>query len=194
MEDRSGIDIDNLEETREEGGEESRLKFYYSREERISKAPQSVKDFYSGRVKAFKPGIFKALVATKGNRFMLFALIACFCVVIMLSLFDRRNEGAIRGVPVSLSAFSFEDTVYVTLKFDAPSKRYRNDREARFNVEIEFMDADKNTAERQVFTYIYTGKESFLRTTFRDYDIFNVAADISLGDESMPLSCRVEKR
>lgn len=194
MEDRSGIDIDKLEETREEGGEESRLKFYYSREERIRKAPQSVKDFYSGRIKAFKPGIFKALVATRGNRLMLVALIACFCVVIMLSLFDRRNEGSISAVPVSLSAFSFEDTVYVTLKFDSPSKRYRNDSEARFNVEIEFLDADKNTAERQVFTHVYTGKESFLRTTFRDYDIFNVAADISLGDESLPLSCRVEKR
>lgn len=193
MEYNDGAGLGGTEETREDGGEET-LKFYYSREERIKNAPQPVKDFYSGRLKAFRPGIFKALVATKGNRFMLFALIACFCVVIMLSLFDRRNEGSASGVPVSLSAFSFEDTVYVTLKFEPLSRRCRNDGAARFDVSIEYTDADGNDAEIQRFTHIYNGAESFLRTTFRDYDIVYVKAGISLEDESTVLSCRVERR
>ena len=40
----------------------------------------------------------------------------------------------------------------------------------------------------------YNGDELFLRTQFKDYDIINVVADVTLGEEKKTFSTNIVKR
>ena len=91
--------------------DEQNLTFHYSREERLKKAPPLVQSYYEGDFKAYKPGIFKALVSTKQNRTVFFVLIVCFAVVLVEGFLNKKNQSSIQGVPLELTAFSFEENV-----------------------------------------------------------------------------------
>ena len=73
------MDFTNMDEGREDGKEA--LHYYFSHEERIKRAPKIVRDYYNGEGIQSPKGILKSLVATKANRFGLFA-IAIFCAFI----------------------------------------------------------------------------------------------------------------
>lgn len=97
--------------------EEEELTFYYSREKRLERAPENVKRFYNGTAPTAPKGLFKALVHTKHSRFMLAAVGISLAVVILTALFGAKsNQKNISGVHLVLSAFSFDDSVYVTLR------------------------------------------------------------------------------
>ncbi len=185
------MDFNNVNETEPDG--EEQLVFYYNREERIKNSPQIVKDYYDGKITAFKPGLFKALTATKGNRITLFVLVVCFAVVLFTGIFNKRNEGNVAGVPVALSAFSFEEKVYVSLKFDEAKKNSAG-QNIPYKAEIIFQDADKQPVSTETFTVNYQGKECFIRTTCNDYDIFYVGAVVTHDDIVQELYAAVEKR
>ncbi len=187
------MDFNQIEEGREDNQEEN-IVFHYNRDERIKKAPSIVKDYYNGTLKAFKPGLFKALVATKANRLMLFALAICFSVVIFVGIFNKKNENTLCGIPLKLTAFSFEETVYASLNFDNAPPSKKNSDVVNTIVEMDFLDLDNQIVHKETFAHVYRGEETFLRTTFRDYDILNVEAIVLIGDESTKLRCAVEKR
>ncbi len=187
------MDFDRTQETRGEN-EEDKMVFYYNREERLKNAPKNVQDLYNGNFKVFKPGLFRALVSTKSNRLAFFVLVLCFALVLFLAIFNKRNEGTLNGIPLELTAFSFEENVYASLKFCAPSKKYAGSGRENIDVYFEFLDADKNPVHKGQELFIYEGKESFLRTTFRDYDIFYVMMRLELGEKSVELTANVEKR
>lgn len=169
---------------------EEDLVFYYDRDERIKNAPKSVQDYYYGNMKPMKPGLFKALVSTKGNRVVFFVLIVCFAVVLAEGVFNKKNEMTFDGVPLTLSAFSFDETVYVSLAFkeieERPCDKF-------FSCEISFLDAQKNPVETKKLNHHYDGSPSFLRTTFTDYDIMYVTCNITRSDESAVLEVSVKR-
>ena len=187
------MDFSKKKEVRGES-EEDKMVFYYNREERLKNAPQEVQNLYDGTFKVFKPGLFKALVSTKTNRLVFMALIICFLLVVFLGFFNRQNENILGGVPLELTAFSFEETVYVSVKFEEPPKKYKIENPLNFDVIIEFLDAQKNVVEKRAELNIYNGNENFLRTTFHDYDIFYINAEVILDGKSVNLKCPVEKR
>lgn len=187
------MDLSQIDEGHEDNPEEQMV-FHYNREERLKKAPQIVKDYYDGNLTAFKPGLFRALVATKANRFMLLTLVICFAVVIFLGIFDKRNEGSINGIPLSLTAFSFEENVYVSIECGEPEKKWINNGPESVIASVEFLDADKMIVEKTDVSDIYRGKKVFLRTTYHDYDIFFVKADVKISGQEKTLNCSVTKR
>ena len=96
---------------------EEELTFYYNREKRLERAPENVKRFYNGTAPTAPKGLFKALVHTKHSRFMLAAVGISLAVVVLTTLFGaKNNQKNINGVRLVLSAFSFDDSVYVTLR------------------------------------------------------------------------------
>ena len=96
---------------------EEELTFYYNREKRLERAPENVKRFYNGTAPTAPKGLFKALVHTKHSRFMLAAVGISLAVVVLTTLFGAKsNQKNINGVRLVLSAFSFDDSVYVTLR------------------------------------------------------------------------------
>ena len=63
--------------------------FYYSRERRLNRAPQAVRDMYEGNIK--RPGFFKSFFATKGN-FMVFMVIVIAAVTGLATRFSGRER------------------------------------------------------------------------------------------------------
>ena len=190
------MEFDSMENMKEgfSNSDEQNLTFHYSREERLKKAPPLVQSYYEGDFKAYKPGIFKALLSTKQNRTVFFVLIVCFAVVLVEGFLNKKNQSSIQGVPLELTAFSFEENVYVSLEFQEPSKSYGKKSSVPVYVEFSFSDESGNLLEKKSLTHVYEGKKSFLRTTFHDYDIFSVRADIVFEDKATSLTAPVEKK
>lgn len=191
---RSNMDFRNIEEGHADG--EEKPVFHYSREERIKNAPEIVRKYYSGEF-GQKRGFFRVLVATKANRMIFFCLAAAIIVTGFMGFFGpSKDSSLVSGVPVKLSAFSVEDTIYVSLKLDEPVKKAREkykDGAAKVLAVFDAYDADSQRLFSKEISEIYEGREMFLRTTFRDYDIFNINADVKIGEETKRLSCQVEK-
>lgn len=93
------------------------LVFHYHREERLKNATPTVRDFYEGKGPTPPKGIFEALVHTKASRYSLFALILVLAFFVGFYFFGSKSfEDTLDGVEYKLSAFEFEDNVYVSIK------------------------------------------------------------------------------
>ena len=64
--------------------EDGRVRFYYSREERLKKASQAVRDIYDSS-KIPKRGLIRVLTATQPLRIMFFSLVILCVVMLILS-------------------------------------------------------------------------------------------------------------
>ena len=98
--------------------DEEKLVYHYGRPgERLKNAEESVKRFHAGEGPQPPKGIFRSLVQTQSSRLILLVMLAMMAIVILTSIMDRGNGSSTVGlVPVSLTAFSFEDTVYISLQ------------------------------------------------------------------------------
>jgi hypothetical protein len=164
----------------DEKNSEENLVFYYNREERLKTAPQNVKDFYSGKMKKPPKGLFKALVATKELRYVFATLCIVFAIVLIAGLTMKNT--------FELSAFSFEESVYVSLKI--------NDTKAGDTAEIVFTAYDAQGAEVNTATVKQevNGGESIFRTTFKDYDIIKIKADAKCGNKTKLIYATVKQQ
>lgn len=176
--------------------DEEVLHFYYNREERLKNAPQSVKDYYSGKFKLNKG--FKVLVANKANRFVLIILIVCLVFVLFTTVLTSENTARIGNIDMQLSSFAFEDEIYVSLKINASDKKSGKKSEKKLTVPVEMnvvcYDADKQPSLLQKIEGVFTGDELFLRTKFSDYDILYVRADVAALGESRKLFASVQRK
>lgn len=173
--------------------EEKNIVFHYNRSERLKKAPKEVQDFYNGQAPKAPVGIFKALVHTKGSRTMLAILCLVLGVFLIVNFMGPSSDSAvIANTSLKLSAFSFEDTIYVSLKCNQKN----DDISTPLKTKIIFKTIDNNSAvtnSKEIEDYI-TEKEVFFRTTFTDYDIIKIEAEIELQQESKVLTCSVEHK
>ena len=187
------VDFGKIDDGHVDG--EEPLVFRYSREERLKHAPKIVQDYYSGASQV-RRGLLRSLVATKGNRFMLMSVGLCVGVVLLASVLSRRDSGSVFGVDARLSAFSFEEHVYVSVRLDAAGSRFAHQTELPLPVlaRVSFIDDDGGVVAETPVTGKYDGNELFLRTTAADYGIVRVTAEVELGGESVELSADVQKK
>ncbi len=197
------MDFSNIPEGHEDG--EEPVVFHYSREQRLKNAPQSVKDYYDGKFTAFRPGLFKALVATKANRFMLFSLVVCFLLVLFLGFFGPKpNVETYKGIPMVLNSFLYDGKVCVKLKISDVEKRYRGEYRAGIPVSVKFTpyDADNeiivlSDESLVIHRQTYEGKELVFYKAFEDFDVSSVAAEVELldriSDKKIVLRAKVER-
>jgi len=210
-EERELISDEDMQASRGEnasGGEA--LHFFYDREERLKRAPQIVRDYYEGKSGQPAKGLFRILVATRTNRFMLVSVVLFAAFVWFYSAFSERTSADFIGVPTALSAFSYEDSVYASLKFGerktkstgrirnfrAQNKSAAKDLPANFPAAVVFSAIDNtgSVIDAQEVIGVYEGQDLFLRTRFSDYDIIKVKALVMSGDERKEFSVSVEKR
>jgi hypothetical protein len=87
------------------------LTYYYSREHRLAKAPQSVRDLYNEAPKK-RGGLFRSLLDSKPKA-MLFASIVILCVAILfLTTFGYTgSDYELDGNKLSVQAVKFEGAV-----------------------------------------------------------------------------------
>ena len=142
-----------------------------------------------------KRGFFRVLVGTKGNRFMLTAMLLAFVVVFFVSVFGGApSDGTIGGLYCELSAFSFQESVYASLKVH-PSAKGGALSEIRTEFIIVNTDGMESATDEQMFLYDEHGKkDQFVRTTFRDYDAVKVLCTIQSGDDTKTLTATVQQK
>lgn len=180
--------------------DEETLVFHYNRRERLKNAPKNVQNYYDGTFRLNK-GFFRVLVATKMNRIMLLMVGFCLAIVFLVQAFGNRPEiSTVGGFEVELSSFSYDESIYSSLKIH-PLKKSLMDEDfvkqipsvscmARFD----FYDGDQQLVESVDQEEILRNGETFIRTMITDYDIINVACNIQILGESTSVKTRIKKR
>ena len=184
------MDFSNMDEGHEDGKET--LHYYFSHEERIKKAPKIVQDYYNGEGIQVPKGILKSLVATKADRFGLFA-IAVFCAFIYVYslVSEKPYRKTLGGVEATLAAFSYADEIYASLTVRSGSDKDDGAKSGMLAVRFSSIDEQKAIVGKSEDMQNYTGKELTVRTKFPDYDIVAVRAEIRFQGETKTLVARV---
>ena len=194
----SVMDFSGFEETRSDNpSDEEQMVFRYNRAERLKHAPKIVQDYYSGDFKPYKGGLFRSLISTRANKLLLATIIFTFGIIFFIRAFGpEKKSGRLSGVDISLSAFSYEDSVYASVKFYEASKKLKSDFEGGYPISalISAYDNEGILISEQKVTGKYEGNEIFLRTIFSDYDIMSIGAVCSMDDKLLKLDAPIEKR
>ena len=143
-------------------------------------------------------GMFKVLVASKGNRILFITMMMCFVLMLVMSIFSAKsNVDTVGGVTCELTAFAFQDNVYTSLKM----KKFRNENatEGFRNLSVVFslLDTDGNTVAEYATAYSFDmsqKEEVFVRATFTDYEAYSASCVVTCGDDSRVIKCSVEHR
>ncbi len=182
--------FEDVEEIVPDDGVDKPLKYYYNREERIAKAPKLVQDYYNGNLKPVRG--FRIFL-TKQNRYIFFALIFFVGATWIYTGLNRTRAGTtLAGINFELTAFSYEEEVYVQLKM----KRSSRSREtAPINVAAEFfaIDPNRQVGDKREGQLVYESDEQYIRTKFTDYDIIRVDVILSAGGYEKELSAEVKR-
>ena len=173
------------------GEDEEVLVYHYGKPgERLKNADPTVKQFYAGEGPQPPKGIFRSLVQTRASRLLLATVLGLFVFTLFNSLLTKgESYDTISGVKVSLSAFSFEDKVFVSVKFE-DNEKYQGDSFPVY-AKVSFYDSQGQLYYQEESSTFYTGKETFLRTSLTDYDILYVESEIIIEPESSVLRSEV---
>ena len=182
--------FEDVEEIIPDNQADKELKFYYNREERIAKAPQLVKDYYNGKMKPVRG--FRIFL-TPQNRYIFFALIFFVGASwIYTGLNKTRGGTTLAGINFELTAFSYEEEVYVQLKMKRSS---RSKERAPVAVTAEFFAIDPNNqvGDKRNGQLVYDEDEKYIRTKFTDYDIIRVDVILNVEGNEKELSAEVKR-
>lgn len=173
---------------------EAELNFHYNREDRLKDAPTVVKKYYAGELPTAPKGLFKALVHTKSSRFTFMALILVLALVVALIFFGpKANQNSLGNTEFSLSAFSFEEKIYVSIK--TQTKNNQTEIQIPLELSISALDKENQIVNQEKIETVITENEEFIRTIFTDYDIISISVEVlnTESKEKISLSCSVTK-
>ena len=95
--------------------DDDKLPFYYNRERRLAKAPESVKNLYT-ETKKHRFGAFRLLFSTKSNAMLLITIVILCAFIFILSFagfFDTSYT--IDGNKLLVKGIRYEETVIMTV-------------------------------------------------------------------------------
>jgi len=167
-------------------GEDVLVYHYGKPGEHLKNADESVKSFYAQKQ---PKGIFQWLVHSSSSRLLLITIIALIIIIGIINFVDKgKARGVINGISTQLTAFSFEDTIYASIKLAEADKIQKN---SVVTVFFEAIDSNGQLVAEKQITDFYTGKEIFLRTTFTNYDIISINAKIEFENKYIDLTSQV---
>lgn len=180
--------FEEVDEGHTEG--EEKLVFRYNREERLKHAPQIVRDAYDGKLTPVRG--FKILWVNKSNRYILLSLIVFIAFVwIFTAVSGTRSYAKINNIAFEISAFSFQEEVYVTLKIN-DKKADEKSAPVKVDAEVFFINNDNQIVEKKELSVVYANGEETLATKARDYDIIRVDAIIDAADKEKEVTVAVK--
>lgn len=181
--------FEEVDEGHAEG--EEKIVFRYNREERLKHAPQIVRDYYDGKMKPVRG--FKILWVNKTNRYILLSLILFVGFVwVYTALNNTRSYTKINNVGFDISAFAFQEEVYVTLKV-LDKKADEKSPPVKVETEVFFVNNDNQVIEKKELMVVYRNGEETLATKATDYDIIRVDAIISADGKEKEVSVGVKR-
>lgn len=182
--------FEDVEETKSDDPQDDKLHFYYNREERIKKAPQIVKDYYSGKMRPVRG--FRVLF-NKQNRFIFLALVFFVGATwIYTGLNKTRAYSNIAGINFELIAFEYDEEIYTSIQM----KRSKNSKDLSpktVYADIFVIDPNNQVGDKKTLTEVYKDGEQFIRTKFTDFDIIRVDVILSVDGEEKELSAQVTR-
>ena len=181
--------FEEVDEGHAEG--EEKIVFRYNREERLRNAPQIVRDYYDGKNKPVRG--FKILWVNKTNRYILLSLILFVGFVwVYTALNNTRSYSRINNIDFEISAFAFEEEVYVSLKAQN-KKADKNSPPVKIEAEVFFVNNDNQIVEKKELSVVYRDGEETLATKVTDYDIIRVDAIILAYGKEKEVSVGVKR-
>jgi len=110
----------NYKLSKQDGGSingEEKLTFYYNREHRLEKAPQSVRDLYDENIKKSRSGLIKVLVADKPRAMVFFTIMIMAAVILILSLLNYTDSSyLLYGNKLEISGIRYEGTTILAIR------------------------------------------------------------------------------
>ena len=196
---------DRLTEIKDPSQNETDFENYKSEihEERLKSAPKIVRDYYNGTGIKFTKGLFKVLVASKGNRMIFLVMIFCFAIVFIKGqLAGSGNVKVVSGYECELNAFSYDDVVYANVKVHPVAKlRKEFEETGKQNIELKpskvFMIFTGVTSTETMVPFEekiegeISDKTVFFRTSSPDYDIISLNCAVNINGESKELTVKV---
>ena len=180
--------FENVDEGHSEG--EEKLVFRYNREERLKNAPQIVRDYYDGKMKPVR-GI-KIFWVNKTNRYILFSLVIFIGFAwVFTALNNTRNYAKINNIAFELSAFSFQDEVYVNIKIN-DKKADEKSPPVKIEAEVFFINNDNQVSQKKELSLVYRDGVQTLATKATDYDIIRVDVIVSADNKEKEISSAVK--
>lgn len=179
-------------------GEEP-LVFHHKNGEFRNQELKQYRDMATGKNQP-KRGLFRVLVNTKMNRMIFIAMMMCFGLIFALSLLmDKSNEATVNGVYLNLSAFTFDDQVYVTTsgKLSSSSKAYREKPGPRsLSLKVAAVNSQKVDADsgEDVMLVSEPDQDFFSRLILQNKDIETVRVTVESEGQSKEMTCKVESR
>lgn len=182
-------------------------------DERIKNAPKIVRDYYNGTGIKFTKGLFKVLVATKSNRIIFVVMIMCAAIVfIKANLSGMQNIKVVNNYECELNAFSYDETVYASVKVH-PLSKFKKELEKKMSEKDSGAESPEGLEPYEVFIE-FTGNTSdgrevafmescsgqvldkvvFFRTSVTDCDIINVNCKVNIAGITQDLSAKVVKK
>lgn len=166
--------------------------FHYNRDRRLASAPDNVQKAYRDGYTPNK-GFIKGLTANAGLRSILFVIVVLCAVIGAVTFFGAApGTKTVNGVNLSLKAFLYEETVYVTLSAEAAGAV--KSLPTPVEVTLNGLDADGSAVSTATLSGVLSDKKLSLRTTMPDYDIRKVSAVIKLGKTESSLLVSVDRK
>lgn len=126
-----------------EDRDDGRLVFYYSREERLKKASQAVRDLNEASP-PLRPNLWKTLTATRPLTFLFISMVTlCVAVVLVSRFLQMERSRTLGNNAVTVSAAVSGEKSYVTLR-----KKARNGAAYTGPVDVAVSPAAENPAAR----------------------------------------------
>ena len=169
---------------------EEKLVFRYNREERLRNAPQIVRDAYDGKMNPVRG--FKILWVNKSNRYILLSLVFFIGFIwVFTAISNTKNYVKINNIAFEISAFSFQEEVYVTLKVN-DKKADEKSAPVKVDAEVFFINNDNQVVEKKELSLVYRDGEKTLATKTNDYDIIRVDAIINASNKEKEVTVAVK--
>jgi hypothetical protein len=106
--------------------DEKEITFYYSRENRLSKAPQDVRDLYNPKQEKRRFSFIGPLIGSKGRTLLFSSILLMFAIIMAISIFSTSGGVyALGGNSISVQAVKYEGAIIAVVKKSpaAPTRR-----------------------------------------------------------------------
>jgi hypothetical protein len=91
------------------------LVFYYSREKRLERASQKIREMNDGKIPR-RPGLFRTLTSTKPLAFLFISTITLCILTVLVSYLTKRDQTVLLGNTLEISALSEGEKSYITIQ------------------------------------------------------------------------------
>lgn len=175
---------------------EAPVTHYYNHEERIRNAPPIVQEYYAGRGPRPVKGLFRVLVANRGNRLML-ASIFILCAFLWVYTFFINRTSVRLTIPknsaltLSTKAFSYDEKIFVSVEI--PEAKNLLDSPLETSATFYYIDGDGSEVNKSTFRDYYTGVALPIKTVSNDYNIKKVNCHLLCGDNIVDFTMIVTK-